>query len=93
MSQESIIGSIRSKLCNSFPDGLIEITDNSPEHASHLSDTKAFTTHVKVRIISDRFKGVSILDRHKQVYEILKSEILHLHAITIDAKTPDQKAV
>jgi BolA family transcriptional regulator, general stress-responsive regulator len=92
MSQTSIIGSINSKLYSAFPGAVIEVIDNSPEHSSHLIEAKTSTTHVKIRIIAESFRGMSILERHKQIYEVLKSEILHLHAITIEAKDLEQKA-
>ena len=41
-------------------------------------------------IVSDKFKGMLPLARHRAINTLLKDEIKQIHAVTIDAKTPDQ---
>jgi BolA protein len=85
-----LVDSIQSKLERAFPSSVINVVDNSPSHAGHMESPKTgeSTTHVQIQVISTDFIGVGILERHRRIYELLKSEILNLHAITIDAKTP-----
>ncbi len=85
-----LLDSIQRKLEKAFPSSVVKVVDNSPSHASHMQNAPSCgtTTHVQIQVVSDAFAGVSILERHKKIYELLRDEILELHAITIDAKTP-----
>eukprot|EP01083_Nonionella_stella_P013317 37500_1 len=46
---------------------------------------------IKVIIVSDKFKDLSTIDRHRNVQTALGKMLEeHIHAITIKAKTPEQ---
>jgi BolA protein len=77
---------VKEKLQKAFSPSLLLVTDNSPDHQAHLQTDGGVPTHIQIQIVSDQFANLSVLERHKKIYEILKSEILQLHAITIDAK-------
>ncbi|XP_074648648.1 DNA-binding transcriptional regulator BolA-like [Tubulanus polymorphus] len=52
---------------------------------------KGAEKHFKVVIVSDKFKGQSLIKRHRQVNDILKEELSSaIHALSIIAKTPEQ---
>ncbi|AUX42794.1 BolA family transcriptional regulator [Sorangium cellulosum] len=48
-------------------------------------------THFKVLVVSEAFRGLGPVDRHRRVNELLREEFLSgLHALTIRAMTPDE---
>lgn len=67
----------------------LQITDDSHLHAGHAGNTGG--GHFTVFIVSDAFAGLSLIKRHRLVYdaaaELLPSAI---HALSIQAKTPDE---
>ncbi|HAD31631.1 MAG: BolA family protein [Methylophaga sp.] len=67
----------------------MQITDDSHLHAGHAGNTGG--GHFTVFIVSDAFAGLSLIKRHRLVYdaaaELLPSAI---HALSIQAKTPDE---
>ena len=42
---------------------------------------------VVIYVISDQFKGLMTVARHRKINEILKEEIKTVHAVSIDTKT------
>lgn len=67
----------------------LQITDDSHLHAGHAGNTGG--GHFTVLIVSEAFAGLSLIKRHRLVYdaaaELLPSAI---HALSIQAKTPDE---
>lgn len=67
----------------------LTITDDSYLHAGHAGNTGG--GHFTVWIISEAFVGLSLIKRHRMVYdaaaELLPSVI---HALSIQAKTPNE---
>ena len=43
---------------------------------------------VQIRVVSDKFEGMLPLARHRAINALLKEEIKQIHAVQIDAKTP-----
>jgi len=78
---------IRERLSDLAPVS-IDIRDDSALHAGH-EGAKGGGGHYHVRIVSERFKGMNTLARHRLVYgsvgDMMKREI---HALAIEAKTP-----
>jgi BolA protein len=67
----------------------LSIQDDSALHAGHAGNTGG--GHYTVTIISEKFQGLSILKRHRLVYDaastLMKQKI---HALSIRAKTPQE---
>ena len=67
----------------------LQISDDSHLHAGHAGNTGG--GHFTIFIVSDAFAGLSLIKRHRLVYdaaaELLPSAI---HALSIQAKTPDE---
>ena len=55
-----------------------------------VRDTHGDASSVQIFIVSDKFKGMLPLARHRAINAVLKDEIKQVHAVTIDAKTPEQ---
>jgi BolA protein len=66
----------------------LEIIDESWKHAGHAG-AAAGGGHFILQVVSDRFEGVSLLDRNRLVFSILKDEMKgEIHALAIKAMTP-----
>jgi len=64
----------------------LEVIDESSLHANHFKE--AIESHFKIIIVSEAFKGLSALKKHRLVYDLLKEEVPHIHALTLNLKTP-----
>lgn len=66
----------------------VEVIDESWKHAGHAG-AAAGGGHFIVHLVSEKFEGVSLLDRNRMVFDILKEEMQgEIHALVIQAKTP-----
>ena len=79
---------IKSKLHDKINIKRLEIIDESHKHANHSQSDGG---HFKVSIVSDDFKDINLIGRHKMIYgalgDLIKTKI---HAISISAKTSDE---
>ena len=83
----SVKKSIESKLTSLLAPNYLEIINESYMH----SVPKDSETHFKVIIVSDTFKGLSILEKHRKVQECLGEELkTGVHALSIVAKTQEE---
>ena len=65
----------------------LEVQDDSHLHAGHAGAREG--RHFSVRIVSERFNGLSRVARHRLVYAALEALIPRgIHALAIDAKAP-----
>jgi len=79
---------IKSKLHDKINIQRLDIIDESHKHVNHSQSNGG---HFKVLIISDDFKGINLIGRHKMIYSALGDLIkTKIHAISINAKTPDE---
>lgn len=85
----SVIDAMRDRLATLAP-VTIEIIDDSAKHAGHAG-AKGGGGHFRLAIVSPRFAGCRTMERHRLVYDalgpLMKREI---HALSINAKTPDE---
>lgn len=69
----------------------LEVIDESGKHAGHAGAVPGKTTHVRVVIAADAFRGLNRLERHRKVNALLAGEIAAgLHALAIEAKAPGE---
>jgi BolA protein len=69
----------------------LEVIDESAAHAGHAGVVEGKTTHVRVRVVAEAFRGLSRIERHRRVNNLLEGEIAAgLHAIAIEAKAPEE---
>ncbi|XP_030759811.1 bolA-like protein DDB_G0274169 isoform X2 [Sitophilus oryzae] len=79
--------SIKSKLEENLRPSYLKIINESYMH----NVPKNAETHFKVIVVSDEFKDLPLIKRHRRVNELLKTELQGgVHALSIIAKTPDQ---
>ncbi len=83
------IRKIESLLSEAFEPATLLVKDQSHLHAGHAGarDGKG---HFDVRIVSNAFSGLSLIERHKAVFAALGGLMdTDIHALKIDAKAPD----
>jgi len=65
----------------------LEVVDDSHLHAGHTGAREG--GHYTVRILSDRFEGLSRVARHRLVYDALQGLVSRgIHALAIQARSP-----
>lgn len=68
----------------------LSIDDDSHKHAGHAG-AQGGAAHFSVRLISERFIGLSRVARHRLVYDAVSDWMPdRLHALAIDARTPTE---
>ena len=67
----------------------LEVQDDSHLHAGHAGAREG--RHFTVRIVSERFNGLSRIGRHRLVYDALQILIPRgIHALAIEARAPGE---
>jgi BolA protein len=77
---------IQEVLQERFDPGFLEVLDESAHHAGHSGASESgMNSHFRVRIASDKFEGLSRVQRHRLVYDSLQEFLDHgLHALAIE---------
>lgn len=88
----SIRDSIETKLRDAFQPERLAVINESHHHAGHQPDiTGEGETHMRVRIVSEHFSGMTRLARHRAVNDLLKPELdAGLHALAIETAAPGE---
>ncbi|MCR9145355.1 MAG: BolA family transcriptional regulator [bacterium] len=69
----------------------LEVHNDSDAHAGHAGSPGTGNSHFRVRVVSPRFAGESLVQRHRRIYEILAEEMQSgIHALAIEARTPGE---
>ncbi|XP_069796689.1 bolA-like protein 1 [Narcine bancroftii] len=80
---------LRAKLQSDLSPSHLEVVNESHRHAVPLGSE----THFKVVVVSQRFEGLPLLQRHRLVNKAVQEELATtVHALSIVAKTPQQWA-
>jgi BolA protein len=87
----SVASTMREKLLGALAPVSLEIVDESAGHAGHSGARPEGETHFHVRIVSPRFKGMSRLERQREVHAVLADELKsRVHALSIAALAPGE---
>ncbi|CAD7925892.1 unnamed protein product [Amoebophrya sp. A120] len=86
---------MRQKLIEELsPIFYLEMEDESHEHRGHagVRDATTAETHFRVVVVSDKFEGISRVQRQQRVYGILKEEFQTqgLHALSLKCLTTSE---
>jgi BolA protein len=80
---------IRNILAAALSPSQLDVIDESGLHAGHAGAVPGKTTHIRVVVEAEAFRGKSRIDSHRMVNELLKDEIAAgLHALAIEARAP-----
>ncbi|XP_030605819.1 bolA-like protein 1 [Archocentrus centrarchus] len=78
---------IRTKLTDELKPDHLEVHNESHMHAVPPGSE----SHFRVLVVSSKFEGLPLIQRHRLVNEALKAELSScVHALAIQAKTPEQ---
>ncbi|MEX2694220.1 MULTISPECIES: BolA family protein [Rhizobium] len=83
---------IEEKLTEAFAPERLSVINESRLHAGHQPGfTGTGETHMRVRIVSAKFAGMTRLARHRAVTELLKPELdAGLHALAVELAAPGE---
>lgn len=83
---------IEAKLQEAFQPVRLIVINESALHAGHQPDmTGEGETHMRVRIVSEKFVGLTRLARHRAITELLQPELdAGLHALAIEPAAPGE---
>ncbi|HSN98093.1 MAG TPA: BolA family protein [Candidatus Nanopelagicales bacterium] len=77
--------SIRSRLSSALEPAHLDVENESRMH----SVPPGSETHFKVLVVSGAFEGLTAVQRHRRVHELLRDEFASgLHALTLRLLTP-----
>ena len=81
---------IESLLRAAFAPVELDVVDESAKHRGHAGAAGG-AGHFRVRLVSERFRGVARLARHRMVYDALSSEIgPEIHALALELVSPEE---
>ncbi len=84
---------IRALVSAALAPVLLEVRDDSAQHAGHAGAAPGGETHYSVLVVSDRFAGQGRVARHRMVNTALGSEFAQgLHALALTLRTPEEQA-
>ncbi|MGH6852400.1 MAG: BolA family protein [Methylocella sp.] len=89
---------IKAKLQAALAPDSIEVIDESDKHARHAhamhrpgAAASPRGTHFHVKVVSEAFKGKSLVERHRSINRLLRAEFdAGVHALAIVAKAPGE---
>ncbi len=81
---------IRERIESALSPAQLEITDDSHLHVGHAG-AQGGAGHYSVRVISEKFAGLSRVKRHQAIYQTVNDLMPHeIHALSIEAQTPEE---
>ncbi len=88
----SITETVAARLNAAFAPERLEVVNESHLHAGHQPGMDGSgESHLRIRIISARFEGMSRLARHRAISDLLKPELdAGLHALAIEPAAPGE---
>lgn len=92
----TIQSEIERKLTAAFSPQRLEVINESGRHKGHRSDNGDIydgsgETHFRLKITASSFDGMKLIDIHRAINHVLKSELdCGVHALAIEAKVNKQ---
>ena len=88
----SMKSSIAGKLEAAFSPERLEVINESHMHAGHQPGFDGEgETHMRIRIFSAAFAGMSRVARHRAINDVVKAELdAGLHALAVEAAAPGE---
>lgn len=91
----SIRETMERKLRAAFSPDRLEVVDESHLHAGHGHGDDVFDgsggTHLRIRIVSPAFSGLSRVERHRAMNAVLEEELRGgVHALALEIAAPGE---
>lgn len=78
-------------LQDAFHPTFLHIEDESDLHRGHYTN-QAELSHLHIHVVSEKFKGLSAVARHRAVYALLEPAFSQgLHAVRLTTLAPEEK--
>jgi len=85
---------ITQKLTEAFAPQSLKVLDESHQHEGHAGHRPGGQTHFRVYIVSELFKNMTRVQRHRLINETLADELAgSVHALAIHAAAPGEGGV
>ena len=85
---------ITKKLTESLAPQSLKVVDESHHHEGHAGHRPGGQTHFRVYIVSELFKGMTRVQRHRLINQTLAGELAgSVHALAIHAAAPGEGGV
>ena len=85
-----LIDSIKQKLDKALKPETVLIRDDSRKHAKHREAAGRY--HLSIHVVSDCFRDLSPIERHRLVYRTLEEELRGpLHALRLTTGIPGRQ--
>jgi len=82
---------IETKLTNAFSPTFLKVEDESHLHQGHANYRPGESTHFKVTLVSQKFSGLTRIQRHQLVNTCLEEEFkTGLHALCLKTLSPEE---
>ncbi len=86
-----MVETIRTKLEAAFAPSHLDVRDESSLHHGHAGSREGGETHFRVAIVSNVFEGLSRVERHRRVHDVLDAELKdRVHALALTLLTPEE---
>lgn len=83
---------IQARLRSALTPTVLEVRDESRDHAGHAGAAGG-GSHFSCTIVSETFRGKSLVERHRSVYAAVSDMLEHeIHALAIETFDPDEWA-
>ena len=87
----TVAETIRTKLEAAFAPSHLDVRDESSMHHGHTGWREGGETHFRVAIVSKAFGGLSRVERHRRVHDVLDAELKgRVHALALTLLTPEE---
>lgn len=85
---------IKQKLTKALEPISLDIKDESNLHVGHQGHDPRGETHFFVKVVSAKFEGYSLLERHKMIYSLLADEMKErVHALRLKTMTKNESFI
>ncbi len=90
LSREQRVPAIRAAIEAALAPLTLLVEDDSASHAGHAG-ARDGRGHFNVAVVSDVFRGLAPLARHRRVYDAVGTMMdTDIHALSIIARTPEE---
>ena len=84
-----VVQSIERTLQNNLNPVKLIIVDESEDHMGHKEARPGGESHFRILVVSNKFKGLSQINRQRLVYKLLAKELEDtIHALSLTTLTP-----
>ena len=82
---------IENLISKNYEPEFFSVTDVSKQHRGHKDFKEDVESHFEIIIVSEKFKSLNRIERHRMVNKSLKEEFLSdLHSVTIKTYTKEE---